>query len=471
MEQTLQFERDLVRKYDVTGPRYTSYPSALQFSEQVDSQAYREAAAASNEDMVPKPLSLYVHVPFCRVVCFYCGCNKVITANYSRAQAYVARLKREITSQAALFDSDRQVEQLHFGGGTPTYLNGDDLVNVVSALSEAFPMDRSSRREFSIEIDPRTCDTDKVALLAELGFNRMSLGVQDFDPDVQKAVNRIQTVEQTETVIQAARRSGFHSLNLDLIYGLPKQTPETFDRTLDRVLALRPERLAVYNYAHLPHLFKVQQRIRAEDIPDAEAKLAILELTIRRLGEAGYVYIGMDHFALPDDELAVAQRRGGLHRNFQGYSTRAECDLVGLGVSSIGKVGEGFFQNRKEPDSYAAAIDGGNLAVFRGYLLNDDDRIRRDVISAIMCHSRVEFAAVERDHGIDFREYFRDDLQRLEPLAEDGLVELQRDAVQVTPRGRMFLRNVGMAFDAYLDRGGQSESGAAPATQRYSRVL
>ncbi len=468
MEQTLQFERDLVRKYDVTGPRYTSYPSALQFSEQVGIQAYREAAAASNEDMVPKPLSLYVHVPFCRVVCFYCGCNKVITANYSRAQAYVARLKREITAQAALFDRDRQVEQLHFGGGTPTYLNGDDLVEVMSALSDAFPMDRSRRREFSIEIDPRTCDTDKVELLAELGFNRMSLGVQDFDPDVQQAVNRIQSVEQTETVIQAARRCGFHSLNLDLIYGLPKQTPETFNRTLDHVLALRPERLAVYNYAHLPHLFKVQQRIRAEDIPDAEAKLAILELTIRRLGEAGYVYIGMDHFALPDDELSVAQRRGGLHRNFQGYSTRAECDLVGLGVSSIGKVGEGFFQNRKEPDAYAQAIDEDGLAVFRGYLLNDDDRVRRDVISAIMCHSRVEMAAVEQEHGIDFKRYFREDLQRLEPLAEDGLVELQPRAVQVTPRGRLFLRNVGMAFDAYLDRGRASVSSGTP---RYSRVL
>lgn len=468
MEQTLQFERDLVRKYDVTGPRYTSYPSALQFSEQVGIQAYREAAAASNEDMVPKPLSLYVHVPFCRVVCFYCGCNKVITANYSRAQAYVARLKREINAQAALFDRDRQVEQLHFGGGTPTYLNGRDLVEVMSALSEAFPMDRSSRREFSIEIDPRTCDTDKVELLAELGFNRMSLGVQDFDPDVQQAVNRIQSVEQTETVIQAARRCGFHSLNLDLIYGLPKQTPETFNRTLDHVLALRPERLAVYNYAHLPHLFKVQQRIRAEDIPDAEAKLAILELTIRRLGEAGYVYIGMDHFALPDDELSVAQRRGGLHRNFQGYSTRAECDLVGLGVSSIGKVGDGFFQNRKEPDAYAQAIDDDGLAVFRGYLLNDDDRIRRDVISTIMCHSRVEMAAVEQEYGIDFKEYFREDLQRLEPLAEDGLVELQRRAVQVTPRGRLFLRNVGMAFDAYLDR---RRAGVSSGTPRYSRVL
>ena len=467
MDQTLQFERDLVRKYDVTGPRYTSYPSALQFTEEVDGAAYREAVAASNEDMLPKPLSLYVHVPFCKVVCFYCGCNKVITANYKRAETYVGRLKKEIDRQAALFDRDRQVEQLHFGGGTPTYLSEADLVDVVSALSRAFPMDRSARREFSIEIDPRTCGESKVALLAELGFNRMSVGVQDFDPEVQRAVNRIQSFEQTDTVIRAARAAGFQSINLDLIYGLPRQTAETFSRTLDQVLALRPDRLAIYNYAHLPHLFKVQQRIRSEDLPGAEAKLTILELTIRRLIEAGYVYIGMDHFALPDDELAQAQRRGGLHRNFQGYSTRADCDLVGLGVSSIGKVGEGFFQNRKDPDSYAQAIDDGGLAVYRGYLLNTDDRIRRDVISSIMCHSRLEMQDIEREHSISFRQYFRDSLEQLEPLAEDGLVELEDRAIQVTPRGRLFLRNVAMTFDAHLQGAGQ---GTQPA-RRFSRVL
>ncbi|MGD8428949.1 MAG: oxygen-independent coproporphyrinogen III oxidase [Ectothiorhodospiraceae bacterium] len=465
MDQTLQFDRQLLRKYDVSGPRYTSYPTALQFDESFDAQAYRRAVADSNEDPLPRGLSLYVHIPFCRTVCFYCGCNKVITANYRRAEDYLDRLKREIALQAPLFDRDRRVEQMHFGGGTPTYLNEDDLVGLIGALSESFPMDTSARREFSIEIDPRTVSPEKIRMLSELGFNRMSLGVQDFDPEVQAAVNRIQSVEQTETVIAAARANGYSSTNLDLIYGLPKQTPETFSRTLDTVLRLRPERLAVYNYAHMPHLFKVQRRIRPEDLPDAETKLAILEMTIQRLTSAGYVYIGMDHFALPDDELARAQRKGGLHRNFQGYSTRAQLDLIGLGMSSIGRIGDSYSQNRKDLASYGEALDRGELPVFRGYSLTGDDRLRADVIGQIMCQSELDYRRIEARYRIVFRQYFHDELVRLQPLADDGLVRFQRDGLSVTPRGRLFLRNIGMVFDAYLH---QPKGGVRP---RFSRVL
>lgn len=464
MEQRLSLDMSLLRRYDVSGPRYTSYPTALQFSEGVGADAYFAAVAAGNEAFMPRPLSLYVHIPFCRTVCFYCGCNKVITANYDRAVSYLQRLQAEIAMQAGRFDPDRRLQQLHFGGGTPTYLNDDDMVALLSTINDAFPVDKGPGREFSIEIDPRTTDPARIRLLAELGFNRMSLGVQDFDPAVQAAVNRVQSVEQTRAVIDAGREVGFRSTNLDLIYGLPKQSVASFEATLETVLSMRPERLAVYNYAHMPHLFKVQRQIRAADLPDPEEKLAILELTIRRLLEAGYVYIGLDHFALPDDELARAQRDGGLHRNFQGYSTRAECDLIGVGASAISKIGDAYFQNHKDLSDYQQSVDAGDLAVARGCLMSADDRLRRDVIMALMCHSQVRFADIESRHRIVFRQYFAQDLERLRPLAEDGLVELGSDRISVTPRGRLLLRNVGMAFDAYVHH----EQGQQ---RRFSRVI
>ncbi|HYW92267.1 MAG TPA: oxygen-independent coproporphyrinogen III oxidase [Gammaproteobacteria bacterium] len=450
MDQSLEFDRDLLRKYDISGPRYTSYPTAPQFHDGFGVADYREAAEHSNGELIPRPLSLYLHIPFCRTVCFYCGCNRVITGNYRHAGEYLARLEREIRLQAPLFDSDRVVEQLHFGGGTPTYLGGEDMARLMAALGQAFPLSREDGREFSIEIDPRTVSRGKVAQLAGLGFNRMSLGVQDFDPAVQAAVNRIQSVEQTAECIDAAREAGFGSVNLDLIYGLPRQTLESFERTLLTVLALRPERLAVYNYAHLPELFKVQRQIRAEEIPDPETKLALLELTIDRLTEAGYVYIGMDHFALPDDELSRAQRGGGLHRNFQGYSTHAECDLIGLGVSAIGRVGDTYSQNLRDLDGYYDALDSARQPLWRGIVLTADDRLRRDVINAIMCHSAVDFRDFERRQGIRFRSHFAAELEDLAPLAADGLVEIDDTGLAVTPLGRLLLRNVAMVFDAYL---------------------
>ncbi|KAA3630954.1 MAG: oxygen-independent coproporphyrinogen III oxidase [Proteobacteria bacterium] len=459
MNQSLKFDRELLRKYDVRGPRYTSYPTAPQFSESVDAGAYERIAESAGASSAP--LSLYVHIPFCRTVCFYCGCNKVITANYRRAGDYLERLGREMAMQARWFGR-REVTQLHFGGGTPTYLDEEDLSRVMGDLRANFRMSDEPDREFSIEIDPRTVDPRKIQVLGELGFNRMSLGVQDFDPKVQRAVNRIQSVEQTAAAIEAGRAAGFRSTNIDLIYGLPRQTLDSFERTLDTVIALRQERLAVYSYAHLPQMFKVQRQIDAGELPDSETKLALLELTIRRLTEAGYVYIGMDHFALPDEELAEAQRKGTLQRNFQGYSTQAELDLVALGVSGISLVDDAYAQNAKQLDRYAERIDNDVLAVERGVRLSADDRLRRYLIQGLMCQGRIDIGTLEEQHKVTFREYFADALARLAPMAADGLIRVDDDALEVTPRGRLFLRNIAMAFDAYL----------APTDQgRYSRAI
>ncbi|WP_018951923.1 oxygen-independent coproporphyrinogen III oxidase [Thioalkalivibrio sp. AKL12] len=462
MEQRLVFDPEILRRYDVSGPRYTSYPTAPQFHEGFDDRAYAEAAQATNGADPARPLSLYVHVPFCDTVCFYCACNKVITGNYQRAQRYLQYLEREAELQGELFDRERTVGQLHFGGGTPTYLGDDDLRRVMATLARHFRLDESDAREFSIEIDPRAVRAGTIPLLGELGFNRISLGVQDFDPNVQRAVNRIQPFEVTARAVEQARANGFESTNLDLIYGLPLQTVETYTATLERALELRPERLAIYNYAHLPQMFKTQRQIREADLPDAAEKLAILETTIARLTDAGYVYIGMDHFALPDDELATAQRAGTLQRNFQGYSTRAEYDLVALGPTAIGKVGATYSQNLRELDAYYARLDAGRLPVFRGLELNADDRLRRDVITELMCHSRIDFAAIEARHGIVFGEVFGDALERLQGMEADGLVRIGAERLEILPRGRLLLRNVAMAFDAYL----KTES--AP---RYSKVV
>ncbi|WP_018880562.1 oxygen-independent coproporphyrinogen III oxidase [Thioalkalivibrio sp. ALE30] len=462
MEQRLVFDPEILRRYDVSGPRYTSYPTAPQFHEGFDDRAYADAAQATNGADPARPLSLYVHVPFCDTVCFYCACNKVITGNYQRAQRYLAYLEREAALQGELFDAERTVGQLHFGGGTPTYLGDEDLRLVMALLGRHFRLDASAAREFSIEIDPRAVRPGTIPLLGELGFNRISLGVQDFDPDVQRAVNRIQPFEVTARAVEQARAHGFESTNFDLIYGLPLQTVETYTRTLERALELRPERLAIYNYAHLPQMFKTQRQIREADLPDAAEKLAILETTIERLTAAGYVYIEMDHFALPDDELAEAQRAGTLQRNFQGYSTRAEYDLVALGPTAIGKVGATYSQNLRELDAYYARLDAGRLPVFRGLELSADDRLRRDVISELMCHSRIDFAAIEARHGIVFGEVFADALGRLEGMQDDGLVRIEQGRLDVLPRGRLLLRNVAMAFDAYLATEGQP---------RYSKVV
>ncbi len=461
MQDTLPFIRPLVEKYDRPGPRYTSYPTAPQFQAAFAEDDYRAAASRSNRAATPKPLSAYVHIPFCESLCYYCACNKIITHNRERAAEYLAWLKREVELQGALFDDSRRMTQLHLGGGTPTYLSNDQLGELMAALDAAFHFAEPEAREFSLEVDPRTVTPEQIHELHALGFNRLSFGVQYFDARVQEAVNRVQSEAQVVELVSAAREAGFQSVSVDLIYGLPLQTVASFDVTLDKIIRLRPDRIAAYSYAHLPVLFKAQRLIRPEDMPPPERKIELLELTIRRLTEAGYVYIGMDHFALPEDELSRAKENGTLQRNFQGYSTHADCDLIGLGNTAIGKVGDSYSQNVKETARYQARLEAGRLPVMRGYRLNDDDLLRRDVINALMCHGRIDFAAIERAHGIDFREYFADALAELEEVADDGLLAISDGAIEVLPAGRLMMRNAAMAFDAHLAR---SEG-------RYSRTV
>ncbi|APE30755.1 oxygen-independent coproporphyrinogen III oxidase [Halomonas aestuarii] len=461
MQDTLPFIRSLVEKYDRPGPRYTSYPTAPQFQAAFAEDDYRAAAERSNRAETPKPLSAYVHIPFCESLCYYCACNKIITHNRERAAEYLAWLKREIELQGALFDESRRMTQLHLGGGTPTYLSNDQLGELMAALDEAFHFAEPEAREFSLEVDPRTVTPEQIHELRALGFNRLSFGVQDFDPRVQEAVNRVQSEAQVVALVAAAREAGFQSVSVDLIYGLPLQTVASFDETLTKIIALRPDRIATYSYAHLPELFKAQRLIRPEDMPPPERKVELLELIIRRLTAAGYVYIGMDHFALPEDELSLARENGTLQRNFQGYSTHADCDLIGLGNTAIGKVGDTYSQNVKETAQYQARLEAGRLPVMRGYRLNADDRLRRDVINALMCHGRIDVAEIEAAHGIDFRETFADALEELEEMADDGLLAISDTAIEVRPAGRLMMRNAAMAFDAYLSH----------SPGRYSRTV
>jgi oxygen-independent coproporphyrinogen-3 oxidase len=463
---TTSFDPDLLRRYDRPGPRYTSYPTAPQFHPGFGEAALREAATASNGDPIPRRLSLYVHVPFCASPCFYCGCNRIITRDKARGEAYLARLYREIALTAQLFDRDREVIQLHFGGGTPNFLSPQQLREAVDTLRSHFHFSSARERDISIELDPRFVSPEDIAVLADIGFNRASFGVQDFDPEVQVAVNRIQSVAETRAVVDACRANGFRSVNVDLIYGLPRQNREGFARTLDIVTDMRPDRIAVYGYAHLPQLFKPQRQIVAEDLPDAETKLGLLQLAITKLTAAGYVYIGMDHFALPDDDLATAQARGGLHRNFMGYTTHADSDLIGLGVSAISHIGDSFSQNPRDLPSWQIALDEGRLPVFRGMRLDEDDQLRADLIQALMCQGEVPVRALERRYGIDFDDYFADAIAKLQPLAEDGLVRLEPDRIAVTSRGRLLLRNIAMCFDRYLD-----QPAAPVASPRFSRAI
>jgi len=450
MSITSSFPAELITKYGLAGPRYTSYPTALQFHEGFDAQAYLRHIQSSNDDLIPRPLSVYVHLPFCKELCYYCACNKKVTRNTQLAEVYLQHLDKEIEMQGNLFDSDRQVVQLHFGGGTPTYYDDVQLKHIIEQLSRNFLLSRSDSREFSIEIDPRTVNDERIAYLADIGFNRVSMGIQDFDPAVQKAVNRIQDEGKTLSLIDAARKSGFNSVSVDLIYGLPLQTAKSFEKTIDSVLTARPDRLSVYNYAHLPHLFRAQRMINSEEVPAPEVRLQLLDSTISRLVDAGYVYIGMDHFALPDDELSIAMKEGTLQRNFQGYSTCSETDLVGMGVSAIGKVGNSFVQNQKDIRDWQAAIDDGKLPVWRGLGLSGEDRLRRGVISAIMCQGHVRFAEFERKYGIDFADHFALELGLLKPLQDDGLIVLSEQGIEVTPTGLLLLRVIAMKFDEYL---------------------
>ena len=447
VDQRIDFDLDLIRRYDQSGPRYTSYPTAVEFHDGFGPAEYQAACARSNQ--AGRPLSLYFHIPFCDTVCFYCACNKVATKDRTLAQPYLDRVYRELEMQSGLFDNSRRVEQLHWGGGTPTFISQDQMQALMDQTRRWFNLADDEVGEYSIEIDPREADAQSVALLRRLGFNRMSLGVQDFEPQVQQAVNRIQTEAETLAVLEAARVEGFRSISIDLIYGLPFQSVAGFTRTLDKVLAFSPDRLSVFNYAHLPQRFKPQRRIDADQLPPPQTKLDILQATGERLAAAGYVYIGMDHFAKPDDELARAQREGTLYRNFQGYSTHADCDLLGLGVTSIGKVDNSYAQNRRELEEYYADIDAGRLPVFRGIELSRDDEIRRDTITKLICNFSLTYADVATRWGIDFGAYFAADLARVKPMEADGLLEMDAQGIRVLPRGRLLIRNICMAFDAY----------------------
>lgn len=454
---------ELLRRYDIPGPRYTSYPTADRFVEAFGETDYlcaldqRSAGGAGRA----LPLSLYVHVPFCESLCYYCACNKIVTKHHEHGATYLRYLSREVDLHVAHLGAGRPVSQLHLGGGTPTFLSDDELNALMAMLRRNFAFEPGG--EYSIEIDPRTIDIARLTNLREQGFNRLSYGVQDFDPAVQKAVHRVQPFESVRALTESARELGFDSVNFDLIYGLPQQTPESFERTLAQVVALRPERIAMYAYAHLPERFKPQRRIAAAELPAAAAKLAMLSRALQVFEEAGYVYIGMDHFALPDDALAIAKRQGRLHRNFQGYSTQPDCDLIGLGVSSIGRVGATYSQNAKTLEQYYDLLDQGHIPVVRGLGLSRDDLARRSAIMALMCQGELEFESLEIAYLMNFKRYFAAELEQLAELEKQGLCEVRDDRICVTPLGWYFVRAVAMVFDSYLQVDRQR--------QRFSKII
>lgn len=458
---SISFDAELVSRYSGRGPRYTSYPTAVQFTDEFTAADYRAAVLASNEN--GRPLSLYVHIPFCATLCYYCGCNKIVTRNAARVTDYLDYLYAEVTLQAELFDNDRVVEQLHFGGGTPTYLDDEQMCHLMTHLSQAFTLETGPSREFSIEIDPRSVHSGSMQLLAKLGFNRLSLGIQDFNPLVQRAVNRIQSTGEVQKLVDDARKYAYRSISFDLIYGLPHQSVASFDTTLDQAIAMRPDRLAIYNYAHLPERFKGQRMIHAKDLPSAETKLEILRHTIEKLIDAGYVYIGMDHFALPEDDLVLAKQDGTLQRNFQGYSTHGGSDLVALGVSAIGNIGNTYAQNSVSTIEYEALLSNRQLPIKKGLRVDEDDQIRAAAIQDIMCHDGIDFAVFGQRHSINFSEYFAPELDRLTDLAQDNLIVFTDEAITVTAKGRLLLRSIAMIFDRYL--------ASAEAHKRFSRAI
>jgi oxygen-independent coproporphyrinogen-3 oxidase len=441
---------ELLRQYDVSGPRYTSYPTADRFVEAFVATDYAQALEQrrGGAAALALPLSLYIHIPFCESLCYYCACNKIITKHHEKAEEYLRYLTREVELHTALIGLGQSISQLHLGGGSPTFLNDDELRSLMAMLKRNFNF--APGGEYSIEIDPRTVDEKRLDTLAELGFNRLSFGVQDFDPAVQKAVHRVQPAEQVFSLVAAARARGFESVNVDLIYGLPKQSPESFDRTLAQVVELRPDRIALYAYAHLPERFKPQRRINIVELPSGGSKISMLSRSLAAFMGAGYVYVGMDHFALPDDALAVAKRQGRLHRNFQGYSTQPDCDLIALGVSSIGRIGATYSQNAKTLEEYYDALDHGNFPVVRGLALTRDDLVRRAVIMALMCQGQVQFESIDLAYLIEFRSYFAKEMEALVALAEQGLVVLEDSGIQVTDKGWFFVRAVAMVFDRNL---------------------
>lgn len=459
MSEHLHWDPLLISRYNKAGPRYTSYPTAVEFRPVMDDFSERSAFARRDRQ---KPLSLYLHIPFCRHVCYYCGCNKIVTKDTARALPYLALLKEEIRQKRALLNDDHVVQQLHFGGGTPTFLSDEQLTDLMQFLRSEFNFSKSDDADFSIEIDPRELRANTLPMLRELGFNRLSFGVQDLEERVQIAVNRVQPEAMIAHVMKDARQLGYRSINMDLIYGLPHQTLETFDNTLARIIEFSPDRLSIFNYAHLPERFKPQRRIAAKDLPSADEKLNILGHCITKLSEAGYHYVGMDHFAKPDDELAKAQAEGKLHRNFQGYTTHGDCDLIGFGVSSISQIGDFYLQNQVAMDAYEQAIQHGHLPSMKLLQVNEEDKLRRAVITGLLCHLNVKFAQLDREFNVNSREILADSLDALAPMVEDRLVEVNDEGVFITEKGRLLVRNACMAFDTYLQQHEQ---------QRFSRAI
>jgi len=455
MTDNFVFDQELINRYDRAGPRYTSYPTAVEFHDEFTIRDLLKAEGHS------KALSLYFHIPFCDTVCFYCACNKIATKDRSKVEPYLKALEQEMLMQANLLDWQRPVEQLHWGGGTPTFLSDEQMVWLMSRTKSLFNMLDNDEGQYSIEIDPREVSPTTLRTLREIGFNRLSLGLQDLDERVQVAVNRVQSAELTFGVMQQARELGFKSVSLDLIYGLPHQSWMSFEKTLDEVIEARPDRLSVFNYAHMPTRFKPQRRINEADLPSAADKLEIMHKAGEKLQAAGYVFIGMDHFALPGDELALAQKEGHLHRNFQGYTTHAHCDLLAFGVSSIGNVGNTFSQNVKTLDEYYAAIEKNTLPIERGLVLNRDDVIRQDVITQLICQFALNFNQIDQAWRIQSSDYFADELIALEQMQKDGLLVLSEDGLQVTQPGRLLIRNICMVFDRYLPE----------AQHRFSRAI
>lgn len=457
----IQFDLEKIKRYDKAGPRYTSYPTAVAFTDQFTEADYKQYALSSNEQA--PPLSLYFHIPFCDTVCFFCACNKIATKDYTKTPPYLQYLYKEMDMQAKLFDHKRVVEQLHWGGGTPTFLNHDQIRELMAYTRKTFTLLDNDEGDYSIEIDPRSVSTETIKVLRETGFNRFSLGVQDVDEKVQKAVNRIQPIDETEAIINACRDNDARSISIDLIYGLPFQTVEGFAKTLEAIINISPDRISLFNYAHLPHLFKPQRRINEDELPSAAEKLDILQQSIAALTSAGYVYIGMDHFAKPEDELNIAQVQGKLHRNFQGYTTHADCDLIAMGVSAISSVNNSYSQNEKTLEGYYAALNEDRLPIIRGIGLTDDDVLRRDIIQQLSCHFACDFEVIENSYGVDYEQYFQAEIQALKELEADELVALKGKNVAITPSGRLLVRTICMVFDTRLQE--QKE------TQRFSKVI
>ncbi|PID43132.1 MAG: oxygen-independent coproporphyrinogen III oxidase [Proteobacteria bacterium] len=457
----VRWNATMIRRYDLAGPRYTSYPTAPRFQDNYPASEVAAAVARSNAS--GRPLSLYFHIPFCDTICYYCGCNKIVTANHQHAQPYLDTLYREIAMRAQQISHDRPVQQLHWGGGTPTYISDKQKTQLMKETRRHFNLVDDDSGEYSIEVHPGRMATDTISVLRELGFNRLSMGVQDFNPDVQKAVNRYNSYQEVATLVNRARQEKYHSISMDLIYGLPHQTVESIDRTLNQIIDLSPERLSLFNYAHMPHLFKTQRQIDESTLPAPREKLAILENSINKLQNAGYVYIGMDHFAKPDDALAIAQQNGELQRNFQGYATHGNCDLLAFGVSSISSIDTIYVQNHKTIPDYTDAIDKKKqLPVFKGLTLTADDLLRRAVINQLICHFELDFEMFNQAYQLDFCDYFSEALEELQPMIDDKLVARNETGLQVSNDGRLLIRRICMAFDAYLK---------SPQPNGYSRII